>query len=184
MRQVDQFSRDYVVRKLTEDDIESVYELCQQNTIYYEYCPPFITREGVRADMEGLPPGKSMEDKYYVGYYKEERLIAVLDLIDGYPKEEIAFIGFFMTDVLVQKKGVGTTIISALCDYLKTIDFKAVQLAWVKGNSQAEGFWLKNQFQIVRESSSNVAQAVIVGERKLGEVEDGAEETSGIKKRS
>lgn len=181
---IDQFSKDYVIRKLTKDDIESVYDLCKDNTIYYDYCPPFVTREGVQADMEALPPGKSNEDKYYVGYYKEEHLIAVLDLIDGYPKEKIVFIGFFMTDILVQKKGVGTAIISALCDCLKAMDFKAVQLAWVKGNLQAEGFWLKNQFQIVREGSSNVEQTVIVGERKLGEAEDGAEGTGGIKKRS
>ena len=32
--------------------------------------------------MRILPPGKSIEDKYYIGFYQEGKLIAVMDLID------------------------------------------------------------------------------------------------------
>ncbi len=31
-----------------------------------------------------LPDNVDFKDKYYVGYFKNEKLIAVLDLIDGY----------------------------------------------------------------------------------------------------
>jgi GNAT superfamily N-acetyltransferase len=50
----------------------------------------------IRADMAALPPRKAVEDKYYLGFYEEDRLIAVMDLILGFPKEETAFVGFFM----------------------------------------------------------------------------------------
>lgn len=163
----DFFSSKFKVRRLTIEDVDVIYDLCKENTIYYDYCPPFITKAGVEDDLNGLPPGKAVEDKYYVGFFLENKLVAVLDLIDGYPQADIAFIGFFMTDIRVQGQGVGSAIIEELCNYLSTLHFRSVQLAWVKGNPQAENFWIKNQFHPIRESSSNVAHEVIVGERIL-----------------
>ena len=93
-----------------------------------------------------------------------------MDLIDGYPQPDVAFIGFFVTGIQVQGQGVGSAIIEELCNYLATLHFQSVQLAWVKGNPQAENFWIKNQFHPIRESSSNVAHEVIVAERKLNQV--------------
>ena len=87
-----------------------------------------------------------MEKKYYIGYFESGEMIAVMDLIDGYPKYDIAFIGFFMTHAKWQKRGMGSAIISELSDYLKQNNYSAVRLAWVKGNPQAEHFWLKMGF--------------------------------------
>lgn len=117
--------------------------------------------------MLALPPGVSIQYKYYVGYFSGDRLIAVLDLIDGYPEKDVVFIGFFMCDISIQKCGIGTNIITELFDYVKNQGYKSVQLAWVKGNPQAEHFWLKNGFTVVKETSSTAADYVILAERKL-----------------
>ena len=45
-----------------------------------------MTRKSIESDMMALPNNIDIKDKYYVGYFKNEKLIAVLDLIDGYPK--------------------------------------------------------------------------------------------------
>lgn len=45
-----------------------------------------MTRKSIESDMVALPDNVDFKDKYYVGYFKNEKLIAVLDLIDGYPK--------------------------------------------------------------------------------------------------
>ena len=129
-------SDNYIARKLQEEDVEEIYRLCSGNPLYYEYCPPAVTKESVREDLTALPPGKTMEDKYFIGLYEGEKLIAVMDLIDGYPTKDIAFVGFFMTDASVQKQGVGSRIIADLLDTLKEVGFQAVRLAWVKGNPQ------------------------------------------------
>lgn len=34
-------------------------------------------------------------DKYYIGYFEGEKLVAVMDLILNFPNKETAFIGFF-----------------------------------------------------------------------------------------
>lgn len=160
-------SNEYIIKKLNKSDANDIYELCLGNALYYEYCPPKPTRDNILSDMFELPPNTKMTDKYYIGFYHNQNLIAVMDLIDGYPSKDIAFIGFFMTSSSIQKKGVGSKIISDACNYLKETGFSAVRLAWVKGNPQAEHFWTKNQFVGIKETSSTAADVVILAERKL-----------------
>lgn len=74
MIRIELFSDQYKVRKLTRQDIDEIYQLMSKNSLYYEYCPPFVTRESIREDMG---------DKYYVGFYQDKKLAAVMDLIDG-----------------------------------------------------------------------------------------------------
>ena len=148
---ISDLSSEYEVRKLTEDDVDIVYQLSLGNPMYFEYCLPAVTKESIIQDMNALPPRTTKKQKYYVGYFKDEKLIAVLDLIDGYPKKDVVFIGFFMIDVSVQKNGVGSAIVNELIDYLTTLKYKEVRLGWINGNLQAEHFWIKNGFCPIKE---------------------------------
>lgn len=161
------FSEKYDVRKMNNKDVNLIYELCRKNDIYYEFCPPFVTHEGIRDDLVALPDNITSESKYYVGYFENEKLVAVLDLIEGYPDKGKSFIGFFMTDVSTQNEGIGSEIITELLAYLRLSGCQSVQLAWVKGNPQAEHFWLKNGFIALKETSSTAADSVILAEKLL-----------------
>lgn len=164
---IKRLSNKYVVKKLDNSDIRDIYNLCCENRLYYEYCPPMVTEESIKEDMTVLPPNTNMDDKFYIGFYAEGRIIAVMDLITGYPEQNIAYIGFFMTNVTIQKRGIGSEIISEVCDHLRRQGFVFVRLAWVKGNPQAEHFWLKNKFKVLKETTSNVSDSVILAERYL-----------------
>ena len=74
-------SKTFYVRKLDKDDIEMIYDLSYKNHIYYQYHPPFVTRESILDDMKALPPGKSYDDKYYIGFFENDSLVAIMDLI-------------------------------------------------------------------------------------------------------
>lgn len=140
-------STKYLVKRIEDADISDVFALCEGNPLYYQYCPPFVTPESIKSDMLALPPGKTMEDKYYLGFYLGDQLIAIMDLIDGYPNAETAFIGFFMMDQRWQGKHIGTEIITEACSYLKEAGFSEVRLGYAKGNFQSEAFWFKNCFE-------------------------------------
>ena len=144
---INKLSKNYIVKLLYNKDVAAVYSLCSKNTLYYDFCPPFVTPESIKADMTALPPGKRREDKFYLGYYDNDYLIAVMDLILGYPDEETAYVGFFMTDVSVQGKGVGSAIISEMSQFICSQGYSNIQLGWVKDNPQAEHFWHKNGFK-------------------------------------
>ncbi len=161
------FSKKYNVRRLKESDIGLILKLCEKNTLFYEYCPPFATEKTILDDMNALPDGKGKADKYYIGFFSGSSLTAVMDLIDAYPNEQTAFIGFFMTDRSVQRKGVGTEIIKELSEYLKADGYKHIRLCWVKGNYQSESFWHKNLFFETGICTATDDYTMIVAQREL-----------------
>ena len=98
-------STTYEVRELGEQDIPTIFELYRGNPLYFHHCPPPASPEGVREDMTILPEGKTSDDKYYIGFWKEKELVAVMDLVLGYPDEKTAYIGLFMVNAEYQGKG-------------------------------------------------------------------------------
>lgn len=90
-----------------------------------------------------------------------------MDFIKGFPNDRTAFIGFFMTDISVQNKGVGSEIIHELCAYLKEYGFSVIRLGWVKGNPQAEHFWHKNGFTETGVTNDTNNYTVIAARRDL-----------------
>ena len=113
---IQHLSTQYEAKLLTHQNIDEIYELCLGNPLYYDYCPPIITKKQILADMKALPPYKTYEDKYYIGFYQNNQLIAVLDLILKYPDSNTAFIGFFMMHSKQQGKGKGSSLIEEICN--------------------------------------------------------------------
>ncbi|MFT8890104.1 MAG: GNAT family N-acetyltransferase [Ethanoligenens sp.] len=140
-------STEYLVKRIKTVNIPEVFALCKSNPLYYQHCPPSITIERIQKDLTALPKGKMLKDKYYLGFYKNKSLVAIMDLICRYPNEETTFIGFFMTDQQIQGRGVGTAIMTEACQHFKKSGSSFVRLGYVKGNPQSEAFWFKNHFE-------------------------------------
>ena len=159
-------STKYEVRKMGDSDAESILDLCSGNVLFYQYCEAKPTLEQILNDLHITPPDISMSDKYYVGFYEDNTLVAVMDLIDGYPNAGIAYIGFFMMNPTYQGNQIGTAIISEVIDYLRSIGKTAVRLAIDKGNPQSTHFWKKNGFEIISEADVN-GWTKLVAEKQL-----------------
>ena len=84
-----------------------------------------------------------------------------MDLIDGYPEPEIAFIGFFMMNKDLQGQGIGTAIIRETEAYLKATGKTSIRLAIDKGNPQSTYFWKKNGFSVIKEVDRNGWTALV-----------------------
>lgn len=157
----------YEIRKLNETDIEEIYELMQGNPQYFEYCPPVATRESILQDMKALPPRTTYEDKYYMGFFRNRELVAVMDLILNFPNRETAFIGFFMMKKALQGKGIGTELFQDCASVLKKEGYKYIRLGFAKGNPQSEAFWMKNGFQRTGVEDVQEKYTVVVLEKGL-----------------
>ena len=165
--EIQKLSTKYIVRKLDDADIEKVYEVMQGNPQYFQYCPPMATRQSIAEDMRALPPRMKYEDKNYVGYFEEDKLVAIMDLILNFPNQETAFIGFFMMDKTYQRKGVGTEIFEGCCKTLIDEGYQYIRLGFAKGNPQSEGFWLKNGFARTGVEDVQERYTVVVMEKQL-----------------
>lgn len=63
--------------------------------------------------------------------------------------------------------GIGTSIITEVCLYLKKIGFTYVRLGYIKGNPQSEAFWIKNHFIKTGDEVQTDDYAIVVMQRTL-----------------
>ena len=164
--EIKDLSKVYDVRKLNSDDIQMIYTFCKRNTQYYKYCGKELTIDLIEQDLELTPPDIPIEQKYYVGFFDNDNLIAVMDLVDGYPNSDYVYIGFFMMDCDLQGNGIGSIIISESLEYLHELGFQKSQLGIDKDNPQSNHFWRKNGFEIIREVELEVG-IILVAEKQL-----------------
>lgn len=168
MRTIDiqQFSNTYEVKRLNEQDVESIYILCKANTQYYRYCEKEPSKKLIQQDMVITPPNIPLSQKYYVGFYYQNELMAIMDFIDGYPSSEYGFIGFFMMNIAVQGTGIGSRIIMNVCAYCQALGFTKLRLGIDKDNPQSNHFWQKNGFEVIKEVQQEDG-VILIAEKKL-----------------
>lgn len=164
---ISQLSSKYHVRKMEDGDAEAIYELYLRNPMFFRHCPPQPTREGILEDIKALPPRVSPDQKYYVGFFSGDQLVAVMDLILGYPDETTAFIGLFMVSKDQQGRGTGSEMIAECAEYLKRQSYQKIRLACVKGNSQSERFWEKNGFEPIGKETDCDGYTAVLMEKVL-----------------
>ncbi len=159
-------SSKYTVRPIEETDVGQVYAFCLKNPQFYLYCPPEVTEDGIRRDMRALPEGKTLKDKYYLGFWDGDLLVAVVDLILGFPNAATAFIGFFMVNADLQGRGVGSRMVGEMLACLSE-EFSFVRLGYSKDNPQSKAFWLKNGFTPTGVVAKEELYDVVIMEKKI-----------------
>lgn len=128
--QLQSFSRRYTVRQLMETDVDAMLALCSGNPQFYRYHPPMATKASILDDLQAVPPGKTLSDKYFIGFYDGETLAAMMDLITGYPNPATAYIGLFMVDAAQQGRGTGSAPRTKMAlTYPWSVNYKTKQKA-------------------------------------------------------
>lgn len=161
-------STQYKVRKITESDISAVYRLAKTNRRYYRYLGRIPTRESLTEIISEVPEGASVKSKHFVGFYDDdERLVAVMDLITGYPESDDAFIGWLMVDGDMQGKGVGSGIFADVRAAMKAAGYDYMSLAVIKKNEEAVKFWESQGFRRGEETVSTEGYEVYKYAREI-----------------
>lgn len=160
-------SNQYTVRRLTSADAKAVLTLAAQNEIFYRYHPPLPTVQSITEDMTALPPGTTMRDKYFVGFFEDGHLVAVMDLILNYPQSGTALVGWLITDTAGQGRGRGSALMQECEAALAAQGCRKMRLAVDKGNPQSAAFWRKNGYAFTGQEFPNEHGAYLPMEKSL-----------------
>ncbi len=150
-------------------DVSDLQELVVQSTDFYlltEGKPP-EPNQSVELLRE-LPPGKAAEDKYFFGISLSDQLIGCIDLIRGYPKPQVAFIGLLLFIESERSKSYGSQALK----YIKALSWEwgctHLRAAVVETNVRASAFWLREGFlEIGRRKSRRYSDSVLLLEHAL-----------------
>jgi len=108
---------------ISETDLDRIYEICLSNPDYYRHMNEELSKEKLK--------------KLMIGY---------LAMVESYPDEKTALIGFFVLDASLQGKGTGSLIIDNIANDLKEKGFKSIILSCASTNRASLSFWEKNDF--------------------------------------
>ena len=138
---IQELAGEYEIHELTAADVPDMLRLAKTNPLFYQYMQPDPTEENLLADLQALPPRRTLADKHFFGWFDGEKLVAMMDLIWRHPKPDMAFIGWFILDASVQGKGLGRRLVSDVLAMLKKQGVTEVRLGRIEGNPQSEHFW-------------------------------------------
>ena len=153
---INALSTSHEVRRITESDISDVYNLCKSNQKYYASLSTAPTVESLTEIISQIPEGAGTEDKHFVGFYQDGRLVSVLDLITGYPEKDDAFIGWFMVDGHLQRQGIGSQIFADVRAAMTGQGYDYLSLSCEKENAEAIAFWQAQGFKAAAEEEGSI----------------------------
>ncbi|MBR4411537.1 MAG: GNAT family N-acetyltransferase, partial [Firmicutes bacterium] len=153
---INTLSTSHEVRRITEADISEVYNLCKSNQKYYATLSTAPTVESLTEIISQIPEGAGTEDKHFVGFYQDDRLVSVLDLITGYPEKDDAFIGWFMVDGHLQRQGIGSQIFADVRAAMTGQGYDFLSLSCEKENTEAIAFWQAQGFKAAAQDEGSI----------------------------
>lgn len=153
---IEALSTDFDVRRITEADISDVYNLCRSNRRYYHSIGQKPSRQRLTEVISELPESAEDSQKFFVGFYQDEELYGVLDLITGYPEKDDAFIGWFMVDASHQRQGIGSQIFADVRAAMKAQGFDRLTLQCPAAGEEALTFWKNQGFTAGEEKDGNI----------------------------
>lgn len=141
----------YTVEPITPQTVDRVAEVYASNRAYFmltEGAP--ASREDCLRDIEAVPAGRDISDKVFVSLADEQGVVAVLDLLAGYPRTDGVWIGLLLVDQGRHRQGIGRAVTEGVAAAARRKGYAVLQLGVVAENKRGLAFWGRQGFTEVR----------------------------------
>ena len=169
---------DYDIRPVKEGDLPAVLSLLESDPDYFALDGKLPSLDSLRADLSALPPRCIMEQKHYVAFWREGTPEAVLDWVEGYPRERTLWVGFFLVKKSLQGQGLGKRLMSALPGAAYDGGMDSLRLACLENNETGHRFWEAMGFRDLRKGETLTGQNSAVWVMERLSAPDGDESSS------
>ena len=133
------------VREVSGSAVTDVLLLARSNRRYWRNFGERPSASALTAIVEDVPEGAT--GKHFVGFYGEDdELVAVMDLVTGYPDAHCALIRWFMVAAAWQRQGVGSGIFADVRAALAAQGFTHLELRVPERAEETLAFWAEQGF--------------------------------------
>ena len=153
---------DYETRPITKANCEQAMDVYDSNHDFFiltEGKPATVS--GCLANIDAVPPGFDPQYKCYIGLWEQERCIAILDFLVGYPNPECLYIGLLLVHGSLHGKGTGRKIVTSLLDAAQKQGLNTAKVAVCTANSKAIAFWSSLSFAKTGESKATAGDTIM-----------------------
>lgn len=121
-----------------------------------------------------LPAGKSYDDKFVLGIYRDDEMVGCVDLIRGHPNPNTAWLGLLLVSEKHQGRGIGTRAARLVEDLVEGWgECDRIRLAVVRINTRVIPFFKQLGYQATGEVKPYRYNAVesesLIYEKNLGD---------------
>ena len=132
---------DWEIRPVTENDVTPVLALFQTDPEFFSLNDPQPDAACIQRDMKNLPPRCTIEQKHYLALWRGGAPQAVLDLVEGYPRERTLYVGLLFLTPELRRQGMGREIMDAVFQAAGDAGMDSVRLACLLNNPIGHAFW-------------------------------------------
>ncbi len=138
----------FFFEKITVKNYMQYFCIFTSNKQYWELTQGSpATEQDCLETMDYCPQNCNKEQVYCLGVREDEKPIAIISLLENYPRIGVLYIGLLQIDGYSQHKGIGSIIMSAIFKASNGL-FDSIQLSVQKNNTGAVRFWEKQSFII------------------------------------
>jgi len=155
---------EYTVRLMRPNDEAQIQALFESDPDYFRIVQGAPPGPAETKDlMSDLPEGKECCDKFvYIVFDRHGVVIAVVDLIRGYPSDEIWFLGLLFVAPANRNMGLGTRVLEAICVHVRQQGGLAIRLGVVRENVGARALYDCAGFHFIYERKRTYANGFSV----------------------
>ena len=158
----------FETRAINSENIPEVFALARSNRVYLRYLGERPTKANLTALIARLPEGAQPSSKHFVGFYDEDGyLVAVMDLVCGWPDERTAFIGWFMVAADMQRQGVGSQLFADVRAALEGQEYQSVRLQLPERDDEGIAFWQAQGFALTGERDESGRRPLVTLSREI-----------------
>lgn len=161
-------SQEYYSRILDTKDAAKILKLMKSNPQFFDDVKSEPSLRLIQADLVRTPSFAGLNQKFYVGFFKNEELIAIADILLDYPEKQTVWIELIMVDGYEQNNGVGSSILKDIEAELARAGFAHIELGVRLRNYQGQQFVKKNGYS---EKTKNTQAIVYEKTQELPEEE-------------
>ena len=143
----------YTIESITLNNIDKYEDVFYSNKEYYMLTDGrTATKTDCIETVDYSIDGIEKRNIHNIGFCDEENPVACLFLIEGYPDEDILWLGLFLVHEKYKRKGLGTKFIKALIDFLKETSIRHIRLSVQDNNISGLSFWNQMGFSVIEKT--------------------------------
>jgi GNAT superfamily N-acetyltransferase len=138
------------VVRLGAEDVPALRELVERCHAFMTLVYGAVEPDAAEQFLEGLPPGKTLEDKFVLGLYADgtKELLGVLDAVRGFPEDDEWIIGLFLLDPDHRRAGLGARFLAAFEQWVRGQGAVGLCLVVQQQNPDALRFWTRQGYEV------------------------------------
>ncbi len=147
---------DEIALEITPEDMPALQALLECSADYYNLIENHAPGPDAAISLvNDGPPGWGMENKILIGIFSQGgTLVAVLEGMRHYPRQNIFWIGLLLVDPSRRGQGLGERIMTGFEGWARSQGARQIRLGVVDVNKKALRFWQRIGFEQVGKKGS------------------------------